>query len=98
MTHVIKKVLISGHVQGVFFRDSTWRKANELKLQGGVRNLSDGRVEVIISGVDAEVQLLIKWLKIGPKHAKVTTIEVMDYADSAEQIQQQRQFEVWPTK
>ncbi|PCJ84863.1 MAG: hypothetical protein COA54_12720 [Thiotrichaceae bacterium] len=41
-----KQIFISGKVQGVFFRDSTRQKANELGLKGGVRNLSGGRVEV----------------------------------------------------
>lgn len=73
-----KQIFISGRVQGVFFRDSTRLKANQLKLVGWVRNLSDGRVEVRVEGDDPVVQLLIKWLKTGPKYAKVSTIEVID--------------------
>ena len=52
--------------------------AQQLKLTGGVRNLSDGRVEVQVSGIEGAVEALIKWLKIGPKHAKVSIIEVID--------------------
>ncbi len=77
MENVSKKILLSGRVQGVFFRDSTRAKANELQLSGGVRNLHDGRVEVLVSGMEDRVQALIKWLEIGPKYAKVTTIEVI---------------------
>jgi acylphosphatase len=95
---VYKQIYISGRVQGVFFRDSTRQKANELKLSGGVRNLGDGRVEVQVAGDEADVQTLIKWLKIGPKFAKVSTIEVIDCPiDSLEQIQNGR-FEVWTTR
>ena len=98
MGDVFKQILVNGRVQGVFFRDSTRMQANTLGLKGGVRNLRDGRVEVIVCGPEDLVQTLIKWLKIGPKHAKVTTIEVMNYLDSLEQNALGEQFEVWPTK
>jgi len=78
MSTVCKQVFIDGHVQGVFYRDSTWREATRLLLFGGVRNLFDGRVEVIVCGETKPVQALIKWLEIGPKYSKVTTIEVID--------------------
>jgi acylphosphatase len=95
---VYKQIYISGRVQGVFFRDSTWQQASALKLSGGVRNLVDGRVEVQVAGEEADVQTLIKWLKIGPKLAKVSTIEVIDCSiDSLENFQDGR-FEVWATK
>ena len=94
---VSKQILISGRVQGVFFRDSTRLKANELNLKGGVRNLPDGRVEVLAIGEDSVIQLLIKWLEIGPKYAKVSTIEVIDLAVDSLQSQQGKKFEVWTT-
>ena len=95
---VYKQIFISGRVQGVFFRDTTRAKAMELRLSGGVRNLHDGRVEVIVSGPENLVQSLIKWLKIGPKHAKVTTIDVLDYTVPADQRHVNGLFEIWPTK
>ena len=79
---VYKQIFVSGRVQGVFFRDSTRQLATRLKLSGGVRNLADGRVEVQVTGDETMVQELIKWLKIGPKFAKVSTIEVVDLADN----------------
>ena len=97
MENVSKKILLSGRVQGVFFRDSTRAKANELQLSGGVRNLHDGRVEVLVSGPDDMVQTLIKWLGIGPKYAKVTTIEVLNYLASDDQNWISGQFNIWPT-
>ncbi len=94
---VSKQILISGRVQGVFFRDSTRLKANQLKLAGWVRNLSDGRVEVRVEGDDPDVQLLIKWLKTGPKYAKVSTIEVIDLPIDSLHSQQDKKFEIWTT-
>ncbi len=81
----------------MFFRDSTRLKANQLKLAGWVRNLSDGRVEVQVEGDDPVVQLLIKWLETGPKYAKVSTIEVIDLPIGSLQSQHGKQFEVWTT-
>ncbi|MCK4675588.1 MAG: acylphosphatase [Gammaproteobacteria bacterium] len=95
---VCKQVFISGRVQGVFFRESTRQKASELKLTGSVRNLRDGRVEVLVAGDDEVVQSLIKWLKIGPKYAKVSTIEVIDFPVDYLQGSQQGYFDVLPTR
>jgi len=95
---VYKQIFISGRVQGVFFRDSTRQKANELNLKGGVRNLRDGRVEVLVSGEDTVIQSLIKWLKNGPKYAKVSTIEVIDLPIAYLQDSQKGSFEIWPTQ
>ncbi|MBE9567274.1 MAG: acylphosphatase [Proteobacteria bacterium] len=97
-----KQILVSGRVQGVFFRDSTRQKANELDLTGGVRNLRDGRVEVLVCGDEISLESLINWLKIGPKSAKVTTIEVVDLIVSDfEAVTGQLSagyFYVWPTE
>jgi acylphosphatase len=90
-----KQILVSGRVQGVFFRDSTRQQATELKLAGGVRNLSDGRVEVLVAGDETAVQSLIKWLKIGPKLAKVSTIEVVDLTSDSVPVKQSGKFEIW---
>jgi len=78
----------------VFFRESTRQLAIQLKLAGGVRNLSDGRVEVQVSGEEKDIESLIKWLKTGPKYAKVSTIEVMDLPIDSLQSQQGKQFVV----
>ena len=99
-----RQIFVSGRVQGVFFRDSCMRQASQLKLSGGVRNLRDGRVEVQVSGVETAVDKLIKWLKIGPKHAKVSIIEVIDMAITEMATTDMNtndlagQFVVWPTK
>ncbi|MCK4834500.1 MAG: acylphosphatase, partial [Gammaproteobacteria bacterium] len=56
------------------------------------------RVEVLVAGDDEVVQSLIKWLKIGPKYAKVSTIEVIDFPVDYLQGSQQGYFDVLPTR
>jgi Acylphosphatases len=67
---------ISGRVQGVFFRAVTREQAMRFGLTGWVRNLADGRVEVMASGDEAQVNHLQDWLKRGPEHARVLDVEV----------------------
>jgi acylphosphatase len=68
--------MISGRVQGVFYRASAQRYAQSLALSGWVRNRRDGRVELFACGDEAVLETLEKWLEIGPEYAKVTNIEV----------------------
>ena len=94
-----KQIFISGAVQGVFFRESTRQIAIELMLSGYVRNLRDGRVEVQVTGDEASIQSLIKWLKIGPKLAKVSTIKVLEMENSSALLSHQKKdrFDILPT-
>jgi acylphosphatase len=69
-------ILISGVVQGVFFRSNTRRKANEFKVNGWVKNLRDGRVEVVCEGAEESVKKLIAWSKKGPEGAYVSSADV----------------------
>jgi acylphosphatase len=69
-THLI----IEGRVQGVFFRDSTRRKAIELGLKGWVKNRFDGAVEVVAEGPKENVEKLVEWCHHGPPAARVTSI------------------------
>lgn len=75
-----KRILVSGRVQGVFFRDSCRQEAHRLGLSGLARNLDDGRVEVIASGEEDAVAELIAWCREGPPHASVDTVDVEDLA------------------
>ena len=75
---VRKRVLVSGRVQGVFFRDSARREAQREGLGGSARNLDDGRVEVVLEGDEAAVDRLIAWCSAGPDHADVDSVEVVD--------------------
>ena len=67
---------ISGRVQGVFFRAHTREQAMLFGLTGWVRNLPDGRVEVMASGEETLLAHLRAWLKRGPEHARVLKLEV----------------------
>ena len=68
-------VIISGRVQGVFFRAYTRETALALKLTGWVRNLPDGGVEAIFEGEDTSVQTMLEWCKKGPPHAIVKKVD-----------------------
>ena len=69
---------ISGRVQGVCFRMETREQAMLHGLTGWVRNLADGRVEVMASGEEAQLKQLHEWLKKGPEHAKVVNLEATE--------------------
>ena len=69
-------VIISGLVQGVFFRDHTRRRALQLGVTGWVRNLPDGRVEAVFEGDREDVQRLVEWSRQGPPAAKVDDVVV----------------------
>jgi acylphosphatase len=70
------RVLISGRVQGVFFRDTCRRLALEGGVAGWVRNLPDGRVEAVFEGPDEEVRRLVDWVHNGPRWAVVDDVAV----------------------
>ncbi len=72
------RVIISGRVQGVFFRAHTRETAMALKLTGWVRNLHDGSVEAVFEGEDTNVQTMLEWCKKGPPHAIVTKVDAAE--------------------
>jgi acylphosphatase len=67
--------LISGRVQGVFYRATCAQRARELGIRGYARNLPDGRVEVLACGEEAAVAKFVEWLWIGSSASKVTAVE-----------------------
>lgn len=69
-------VLISGRVQGVFFRESTRRRADTLGLSGFVRNLPDGRVEAHFVGDEHAVRSALEFVRRGPPSARVDDVQV----------------------
>jgi acylphosphatase len=69
-------IFISGHVQGIGFRWWVRRLAQDLQLSGWVRNLSDGRVEVIAEGEKKKLTKLIELIKKGPEFSKVDEVGV----------------------
>ena len=66
--------IVKGRVQGVYFRDHTRSKAEELELTGWVRNLSDGTVEAEMEGEEQAVRTMLNWLHVGSPLAEVTEV------------------------
>ena len=75
--------MVSGRVQGVFYRASTEAAARRLELTGWVRNLPDGRVELVACGEETKLGELERWLWQGPAHARVERVSVQDVPDEA---------------
>lgn len=71
-------VMVSGRVQKVGYRMSTWQLANRLKLGGWVRNLPDGCVEAVFEGPAATVQEMLDWCRQGPPAAIVHAVSIRD--------------------
>lgn len=69
--HLCMHCYISGKVQGVWFRASTKVQADKLTITGWVRNLPDGRVEVLACGTEDQLEQLYTWLQQGPQYARV---------------------------
>lgn len=70
------RCLVTGRVQGVFFRESTRQEAESLGVTGSAANLPDGRVEVLACGEEPSVRALVDWLWQGPRLAEVEDVEV----------------------
>ncbi|HYN35484.1 MAG TPA: acylphosphatase [Actinomycetota bacterium] len=75
---IAKRVIVTGRVQGVFFRDSCRQEASRLGVAGSARNLPDETVEVVAEGDEEAVKALINWCKEGPSYADVDSVEVSD--------------------
>lgn len=68
------KAVVSGKVQGVFFRDTTVKKAHQWQLTGWVKNTSDGNVELIACGEQENIKKFIEWLWQGSAASKVDNV------------------------
>ena len=68
-------IIVSGRVQGVFFRVFTERRARKLGLKGSVQNLSDGTVGIVAEGSREKLQDLVDWCHSGPPLAKVKDVQ-----------------------
>ncbi len=77
-------IWVSGQVQGVFYRASTAEIAKQLGLTGWVRNLPDGRVEIVAEGSAQGLKKLLAWCHQGPPAAQVTSVEVQEEAATGE--------------
>lgn len=92
MGDVRRRVIVHGHVQGVWFREFTRRTAEAAGVRGWVRNLADGTVEAAFEGAAEAVEALVAWCHDGPPNATVTRVDVTD-----EPHEGLDRFAVWPT-
>ena len=76
--HRRARVRVRGLVQGVFFRQSTARAAEQAGVAGSVRNLPDGSVEAVFEGPAEAVERLVAFARTGPPDAEVREVEVAD--------------------
>lgn len=75
MANIALHAFVSGRVQGVWFRQSTLDEAQRRGLSGWVRNLGDGRVEVLLQGEEKAVRQVEAWLYQGPELATVAEVQ-----------------------
>lgn len=73
-----RRFLVSGRVQGVFYRAATQDNARRLGLTGWVRNLPDGRVELVACGEEQKLRELEGWLWQGPRQARVAQVTAQE--------------------
>lgn len=86
------RVLVSGKVQGVFYRDTTKKEADRRGVRGWVRNLRDGRVEAAFEGEAEKVDEMVAWCRVGSPLSRPTFVERID--EPEERI---AGFEIRPT-
>jgi acylphosphatase len=77
---VCRQVVVSGRVQGVFYRRSCQRAADAAGVTGWVANRPDGSVEAVLEGPAGAVDEVLRWMGTGPRDAEVTHLEVHDRA------------------
>ena len=75
---VRRRVVVSGQVQGVFFRDTCRREAARHGVSGWVRNRPDGTVEAVFEGPEDAVAAMVAWARSGPAHAVVDGVQTFD--------------------
>ena len=75
---IARDIVVSGRVQGVFFRDSTRHEAARLGVTGWVRNSPDGTVRAHVEGSPEAVAALVRWCRDGPRHATVHDVRVSE--------------------
>jgi acylphosphatase len=76
------RCVVAGRVQGVYYRGATAEEAARLQLDGWVKNLADGRVEVVVAGEPTAIAALARWLWNGPPAARVDAVHVEEWTSS----------------
>ena len=79
------RVVVSGKVQGVFYRASCEQQANAAGVRGWVANRDDGTVEAVLEGERDAVDSVLAWMREGPAHAVVSGVEVTDEEPQGDQ-------------
>ena len=72
-----RRVVVQGHVQGVFFRETLRRRAESASVAGWVRNRADGAVEAVLEGERDAVERLVEFCREGPRGARVDWVDVV---------------------
>ena len=86
------RLIITGRVQGVFFRATAKRRAQELGLNGYVRNLPDDTVEAVVAGPEEDVEKFVSFCREGSPAARVENVEVSTLSE--EELPQSGDFEI----
>jgi acylphosphatase len=73
-----RRIVARGNVQGVFFRDTTRRRAESLGVAGSAVNRSDGAVEVVVEGEPDAVESMVRFVREGPGRAEVSDVDVTE--------------------
>ena len=76
------KIVVSGRVQGVYFRSNTQKQAVKLHVKGYVKNLNSGEAEIVASGHADALESLIRWCHKGPLLAKVNQVLITQLPDA----------------
>ncbi|MDP1726752.1 MAG: acylphosphatase [Bacteroidota bacterium] len=84
------QIVVSGKVQGVFFRKNTYQKAGELGLKGFVSNQKDGTVKIIAQGDKMKLKALVEWCYQGPPNSIVEKVDVIELTT----LHQYEKFEI----
>jgi acylphosphatase len=78
MPETRRRVVAFGHVQGVFFRDSTRREAQRRGVTGWARNTDEGTVEAVFEGPPDAVAALVDFVRANPGHSRVERVDVVE--------------------
>lgn len=81
---IARRVKVHGRVQGVFFRDTARRRAQELGLSGWIRNCPDGTVEALFEGEAEAIEAAVEFCRRGPPRAEVADIDVWEAEPSGQ--------------
>jgi len=76
MEKVRAHIIVSGKVQGVGYRNNTFKQAKKIGVNGWIRNLEDGRVEAVFEGEKQEVEKIVNWAKRGPLSTNISDFKI----------------------